>query len=218
MSEESPGTAAVASGQPNADTGRAGIVLAGGQSERFPTVDKALAPLDGNPLLWHAVSSVAPTADELIVNCRRDQREQFAEVLAEFPVRFVVDPIPDRGPLVGLRTALAETSSTYAAVLPCDMPSVPAAFIDFLFARARNRTGAVARFEDRIQPLPAVVHVRAAAAACREAEASGPDHLAAFVSAVDPHTVPERVVRAHVDPAAFDDINTHDDLARVRDR
>ena len=218
MSEDTPRAAAAERRQPKADTGRAGIVLAGGRSTRFPTVDKALAPLNGKPLLWHAVSSVAPAVDELIVNCRRDQRETFAEELSEFPVRFAVDQIPDRGPLVGLRTALAETSATYAAVLPCDMPSVPAAFLDFLFARARNRTGAVARFEGRVQPFPAVVHVRAATAACREAEANGDDRLDAFVSAVDPHTVPERVVRAHVDPEAFRNINTHDDLAAVRDR
>lgn len=203
--------------QPKADTGRAGIVLAGGRSERFPTVDKALAPLDGKPLLWHVVSSVAPAVDELIVNCRRDQREAFAEELSEFPVRFAVDPVPDRGPLVGLRTALAETTASYAAVLPCDMPLVPAAFLDFLFARARNRTGAVARFESRIQPFPAAVHVRAAAAACREAESDGSDRIEEFISLVDPHTVPERVVRAHVDPAAFHNINTHDDLAAIRE-
>jgi molybdopterin-guanine dinucleotide biosynthesis protein A len=203
--------------QPKADTGRAGIILAGGRSTRFPTIDKALAPLDGNALLWHAVNSVAPAVDELIVNCRRDQREAFAEELKEFSVRFAVDQIPDRGPFVGLRTALEETTATYTAVLPCDMPSVPAAFLDFLFARAKNRTGAVARFEGRIQPFPAVVHVRAAAAACREAESGGTDRLEALISIVDPHTVPERVVRAHVGSEAFRNINTHDDLATVRD-
>lgn len=213
MSEESP----TGRGQQNADTGRAGIVLAGGRSSRFPTVDKALAPLDGRPLLWHVVNSVDPAVDELIVNCRRDQREEFAELLAEFPVRFAVDQIPDRGPLVGLRTAVAETTATYAAVLPCDMPSVPAAFLDFLFARARNRTGAVARFEGRIQPFPAAVHVRSASAACRETEAGGSDRIEAFISELDPHIIPERVVAAHVDPAAFRNINTHDDLAAVRD-
>ncbi|MFW6320878.1 MAG: molybdenum cofactor guanylyltransferase [Halohasta sp.] len=216
MSEEPP--TAAANGESKADTGRAGIVLAGGRSERFPTVDKALAPLDGNPLLWHAVASVDPAVDELIVNCRRDQREAFAEALAAFPVRFAVDRIPDRGPVVGLRTALEETTATYAAVVPCDMPSIPVGFVDFLFARARNRTGAVARVDGRVQPFPAVVHVRAAAAACREAEATGDGRIESFVSLLDPHVVPERVVRAHVDPAAFDSINTHDDLARTRDR
>ena len=207
----------VADRRPSADTGRAGIVLAGGRSERFPTVDKALAPLDGSPLLWHAVDSLAPAVDEVIVNCRRDQRAAFAESLAEFQVRFAVDQVPDRGPLVGLRTALAETTASYAAVVPCDMPAIPAAFIDFLFARARNRTGAVARFEGRRQPFPAVVHVRAAAAACRDVDPGSVDPMEAFISLVDPHVVPERVIQAHVGPDAFDDIDTHDDLARVRD-
>jgi len=202
---------------PKADTGRAGIILAGGRSRRFPTVDKALAPLDGQSLISHVAESVAPAVDELIVNCRRDQREAFAEELSEVSVRFAVDQIPDRGPLVGLRTALRETTATYAAVVPCDMPLVPAAFLDFLFARARNRTGAVARFEGRLQPFPSAVHVRAATAACREAEATGTDRIEQFVSFVDPHTVPERVVLAHVDPEAFHNINTHDDLATVRD-
>lgn len=205
-------------GRPRADTGRAGIVLAGGRSERFPTVDKALAPLDGKPLLWHAVRSVAPTVEEVIVNCRRDQREAFAAELEASPVRFAIDRVPDRGPLVGLRTALAETTATYAAVVPCDMPSVPAAFLDFLFSRARHRTGAVARFEERVQPFPAVVHVRAATAACREAEADGDDRIEGFLDRLDPQVLPERVVEAHVDPEVFRDVDTHDDLARIRDR
>ena len=199
-----------------ADTGRAGIILAGGRSKRFPTVDKALAPLDGRPLLWHVADSLAPAVDELLVSCRRDQRESFAEALAEFDVRFAVDKIPDRGPLVGLRTALDDTAATYAVVLPCDMPAVPAAVLDFLFARARNRTGAVPEFEDHRQPFPAVVHVRAAHAACRAVD-TGDDRLAALLDEIEPHVVDERTVRAHVEPAAFRNINTHEDLARVRD-
>ncbi len=205
------------SGQSTADTGRAGIVLAGGRSKRFPTVDKALAPLDGKPLLWHVADALAPAVDELIVNCRRDQRESFAETLTAFDVRFVVDVIPDRGPLIGLRTALEDTTATYAVVLPCDMPAVPAGFLDFLSARGRNQTGAVAEFDGRRQPLPAAVHVRAATAACREAEADGSERLDAFVSQLDPVVVDERAVRAHVEPTAFHNINTHDDLAAVRE-
>ena len=42
------------------DTGRAGLILAGGRSERFPTIDKALAPLDGRPLLGHVADALAP--------------------------------------------------------------------------------------------------------------------------------------------------------------
>jgi len=200
-----------------ADTGRAGIILAGGRSKRFPTVDKALAPLDGRPLLWHVADSLTPAVDELIVSCRRDQREPFAEALEAFPVRFVVDKIPDRGPLVGLRTALDETAATYAVVLPCDMPAVPAAFLDFLSGRARNRTGAVPEFDGDRQTFPAVFHVRAARAACRAVDTQGENRLAALLDEIEPHVVDERVVRAHVEPSAFRNINTHDDLATVRD-
>lgn len=201
----------------SADTGRAGIILAGGRSTRFPTVDKALAPLDGQPLLWHVADGLAPAVDELLVSCRREQREPFAEALAEFPVRFVVDKIPDRGPLVGLRTALDQTTASYAAVVACDMPAVPAAFFDFLFARARHRTGAAPTFESRLQPFPAVFHVRAALAACREVEADGDPRLERLLTEIDPHAVDERTVRAHVEQRAFQNINTHADLAAARD-
>lgn len=214
----SPTEATTASTRPTADTGRAGIILAGGRSERFPTLDKALAPLDGKPLLWHVADSLAPAVDELIVNCRRDQTEAFADALNGFSVQFVVDRIPDRGPLVGLRTALNETTATYAAVVPCDMPAVPAAFLDFLFARARNRTGAAPEFDGRLQPFPAVFHVRAARAACREVESAGGNRLETLLQRIDPYVVSERVVRVHVNPTAFQNINTHDDLAAARDR
>jgi len=208
--------AATASRLP-ADTGRAGIILAGGRSRRFPTVDKALAPLDGKPLLWHVAESITPAVDELIVNCRRDQREAFAEALDGFDVRFVVDNIPDRGPLVGLRTALDDTSATYAVTLPCDMPTVPTAFLDFLFARARNKTGAVPAFAGDRQPFPAVYHVRAARAACRAVEAQNDNRLTALIEELEPHVVDERTVCAHVEPTAFRNINTLDDLAAARD-
>jgi molybdopterin-guanine dinucleotide biosynthesis protein A len=199
-----------------ADTGRAGIILAGGRSERFPTVDKALAPLDGEPLIHHVASAVAPVVDELIVNCRRDQQEEFAAAVDEFEPQFAIDAVPDRGPLVGLRTALESTTATYAAVLPCDMPLLPAAFIDYLFSRAHDRTGAVPKIEGTVQPLPAAIHVRAATAACRDARERQLNRLDRFISILDPFVVPERVVEAHADLDAFRNINTHDDLAAIR--
>ncbi|TQQ80211.1 molybdenum cofactor guanylyltransferase [Halonotius roseus] len=198
----------------HADTGRAGLILAGGRSERFPTIDKALAPLDGRPLLGHVADALAPVVDERVINCRRDQQAAFAEAVGDDP-RFAIDPVGDRGPLSGLRTALAATEATYAAVVPCDMPFVPAGFIEYLFGQARHNTGAIPRVDGRQRSLPAVVHVRAAAAACEDARRHD-EGLAAFVSALDPVVVPERAVTAHVGSAAFANIDTHEDLAAVR--
>ncbi|XVH32562.1 molybdenum cofactor guanylyltransferase [Haloferacaceae archaeon DSL9] len=193
------------------DTGRAGIVLAGGRSNRFVGGDKALASLDGKPLVQHAVDTLEVAADEVIVNCRRRQRTRIADAL-ETEVRFAVDPIPDRGPLVGLRAALDETDAAYAAVLGCDMPFVPAAFVDALFERARHRTGAVARFDGRIHPLPAVVHVRAGRAACDDAVRNTNRRLGDLVDRLDPSVAPEREVRARVSADAFRNINTAEQL------
>ena len=200
----------------HADTGRAGLILAGGRSERFPTIDKALAPLDGKPLLRHVADALSPAVDERIINCRPDQQTAFAEAVGDDP-RFAIDPVADRGPLAGLRTALAATEATYAAVLPCDMPFVPAGFIEYLFGQAQNETGAVPCVGGQQQSLPAVVHVRAATAACADARQQHDGGLAAFVSVLDPLVVPERTVTAHVEATAFSDIDTHEDLAAIRD-
>jgi len=200
----------------HADTGRAGVILAGGRSERFPTIDKALAPLDGTPLLRHVADTLSPAVDELIINCRRDQQAAFAEAVDDDP-RFAIDPVADRGPLAGVRTALAATEATYAAILPCDMPFVPAGFIEYLFGQARHKTGAVPCVGGRQRSLPAVVHVRAAAAACETARQHRNEGLAPFMSALDPVVVSERTVTAHVDAKAFTDIDTHEDLAAIRE-
>ena len=200
----------------HADTGRAGVILAGGRSERFPTIDKALAPLDGTPLLRRVADALSPTVEELIINCRRDQQAAFAEVVSSDP-RFAIDPVADRGPLAGLRTALSATEATYAAILPCDMPFVPAGFIEYLFGQAQHQTGVVPCVGGRQRTLPAVVHVRAAAAACESVRRQRDSDLAAFVAALDPAVIPEQAVTAHVEPKSLTDIDTYHDLAGCRD-
>lgn len=194
------------------DTGRAGIVLAGGESARFPTIDKALAPLSGTPLLAHAVETLVPIVDELFVSCRYRQVEEFESVLSDFDVRFIPDRISGRGPVFGLRDTLSETAAAYAALLPCDMPYVPTAFVETLFSRARNHTGALAQVDGQAQPFPAAIHVRAGQNACTTAIRSGDPSLPRFIDELEPIVIPEPEVFAHVPDRAFTNINTPDDL------
>lgn len=194
------------------DTGRAGIVLAGGESARFPTIDKALAPLSGTPLVVHAIETLVPIVDELLVSCRYCQVDDLKAVLSDFDVRFVPDRISGRGPVFGLRDTLSETSAAYAGILPCDMPYVPTAFVETLFGRARNHTGAIAQVNGRSQPLPSVVHVRAGQDACTTAIRSGDPSLTRFVDELEPIVLPEAEVFAHVPDQAFTNINTPGEL------
>ncbi|HJT39258.1 MAG TPA: molybdenum cofactor guanylyltransferase [Sphingobium sp.] len=91
-----------------------GAVLAGGRSSRFGS-DKALAKLaDGRTLLDHAVASLAPYVETVMV-CGREGG------LADRPA-------PDMGPLGGLNAALHHARGEgYDAVLTtgCDMPVYP---------------------------------------------------------------------------------------------
>lgn len=94
-----------------------GAVLAGGRSSRFGS-DKALAIFDGRPLIDHAVASLSPHVD-IVVICGRDVAGKIS-----LPDR----PAPDMGPLGGLNAALHHAlSHGYDAVLTtgCDMPAYP---------------------------------------------------------------------------------------------
>jgi len=90
-----------------------GAVLAGGQSRRFGS-DKALALLDGRPLIEHAIAALAAQSDAVIV-CGRG---------GGVPDR----PAPGLGPLGGINAALHEALARgFDAVLtcPCDLPVLP---------------------------------------------------------------------------------------------
>lgn len=93
-----------------------GAVLAGGRSSRFGS-DKALALLDGKPLIEHAIAALATQTDAVIV-CGREHGDSVPD-----------RPAPDLGPLGGICAALhAAAERGYDAVLtmPCDVPSLPA--------------------------------------------------------------------------------------------
>ncbi|MFC4358045.1 molybdenum cofactor guanylyltransferase [Halobium salinum] len=202
----------------NADTGRTGVVVAGGRSSRFAGADKALARLEGTPLIRHVVDDLAPAVDEVVVNCRGAQRDALEAALSGFEVRFAEDRIHDRGPLAGVRSGLRAARGKYAALVACDMPHVPASLLSALFEHARHRTGAAPRVDEVLQPFPAVVHVRAGLDACREAFTRHPRSMREFLDSLDPVAVPERVVGAFVTPDAFANVNTRADLRAATER
>jgi len=94
-----------------------GAVLAGGQSRRFGS-DKALALLDGQPLIVHVIARLRPQVDALVVVGR--------DHVTEVTVPDV--PAPGLGPLGGLNAALAHAAANgFDAVLTrgCDLPRLP---------------------------------------------------------------------------------------------
>lgn len=190
---------------------RAGVLVAGGRSEAFGPAEKALATVDGQPMLRLAATALAPHVDELVVNCRRDQREAFAEALEGVvpEPRFAVDPRPDAGPVAGALTALRTTTASHAVVAACDQPFLDPGTVDALF-EAANSDGAIPRAAGTLQPFGGVYGVTPAKEACEAVVARGGESMREVVSFLNPAVV--AVKRA----ASFLSVDTRADLAAAR--
>ena len=110
-----------------------GAVFAGGEARRFGG-DKALALLDGKPLIGHVIARLAPQVDALVV-CGRTWQ----------PCPGLDDrPSPGLGPLGALCAALDHAAGHgFDAVVTsgCDLPGLP----HDLAERLRGSTAATAR-------------------------------------------------------------------------
>lgn len=191
---------------------RAGIVLAGGFARRFGDCDKTLAELRGKPLIAHAVQSLRPAVDRVIVSCRHEQRPSFERVLSN--VTYRPDPTPDEGPLAGLDAALDGLDATAVAVSTADRPLVPTDLYRHLFD-ARSAEAIVIRAEGIDQPVPAVFDAPALRTAVSDQRARGTRRLRAVLDAVEYTTVPATMVARRWGEHALVDVNTPAQLERL---
>lgn len=197
-----------------ANVRRSGVVLAGGRSTRFEGGDKALASLSDEPLVRHVASSLAPVVDELVVNCRSEQADELIEAVGDLavPVVLAFDPIRDRGPLFGLRTALRHASGAYALAAPCDMPWLSTPLLEHLLSQAVGATGAALEWDRCVRMFPMAIHVGSGRVSCSELLRTGCHDFGAFRSSLGPVVVDERVARAHGAPDILRDVDVRADL------
>lgn len=193
----------------------AAVVVAGGRSQRFGPAEKATAEVGGEPMLRRVVTALTPAVDQVVVNCRAEQHEAFEGVLAdvERPVRFALDPVPDRGPVYGLRTALRRTTAESVFVAACDVPALDPALVDCLFDRLSGADAAVPAVDDQPLPLCAAYDAAAALDSCEAAIACGATRLRDVLDRLDVASVDESLVRAHAASRAALNVNTRADLA-----
>lgn len=183
-----------------------GMVVAGGRSTRFGG-EKAVALLDGRPLLTWAVRRLQRSCAEVAVNARPGTETETLARAEGLQVLHDAPGDPD-GPLAGVKAGLAWAASRRAsalAVSPCDAPLLP----EDLFVRLIEAAGggaAMAVTSEGRQPLCAIWPVNALPA-LTEALKDGAhpatwrmlESLGAAQVRCDP-------------PEAFANINTRDDL------
>ena len=201
-------------------TDRSGVVLAGGHSRRFGQQDKALAELDGEPMLKRVVERTGSVVEQLLVSCREAQRASFEVVLdpVSASVELVTDPEPGAGPLAGVNAALQHTFGEYVAVVACDIPAVDPEFLAFLFEQASGREAAVPRLQGGT-PQPALA-VYEAAAMRRVSTALLDEGVRRFRSALDEldvRFVAAEEIEAQTELHTLHNVNTLEELAELED-
>ncbi|WP_280587477.1 molybdenum cofactor guanylyltransferase [Halorubrum sp. Boch-26] len=209
-----------------------GAIVAGGRSTRFGDRDKSVAELAGVPMIRRVANRLAgtddpvppgapraaggdPVVDDLVINCRPDQREAIAAAVegVALPVTWALDDEPDLGPTAGIRNACRAAPSAYVAVVACDMPFVDPEFLASLRGDAAGHEAAVPRLDDRwLQTTQAVYQADAMAAACDRALARGDRKILAPLEELDRAVVGDETIRARTTERTFTNVNTSEEL------
>jgi molybdopterin-guanine dinucleotide biosynthesis protein A len=202
------------------------IVLAGGRSSRFGR-DKLAEPIDGMPLLHHAVAAVAGVCAEVVVVRRpRDgepPRDGVVPLPADVPLSaglgvpllIANDPEAFGGPLVGLLAGARRATRPHILVVGGDMPDLVQAVLELLLGHlAAGSADAVVLSRDR--PLPMAARRAAVLDSVAALLDAGTRSLRSFIEHVDAVVLPEATWRA-VDKsgASLHDVDRPEDLDRV---
>lgn len=189
---------------------RSAVILAGGYSNRFGDQEKAIVELEGESLVRRVTKRVTDAVDEVIVNCRRDQRGAIETALSELEYRVAVDPVPGRGPVAGVRTGCRLAGGTWTFVTACDMPFLQSEVVNKLF-EAANTDGVIPRVDGHRQPLAGVYRTDRAVEVADTTLRTGSRSMRDFVDRLSVDTITDSV------PArVVSDIDTRSDLEAIR--
>ena len=184
------------------------IVLAGGRSRRFGR-DKLVEPIDGRPLLEHAIERVRPLADEIVVVVSPGGSTSITT-----GIRVVRDAAAFEGPLVALVTGMAVAAGLRCLVVGGDMPTLSEPVLAALLAELDQTSIGVALLEhgDDVPPLPMAIR-RSALPILYEATDRGERRLRAVGELLPTKVVREAAWRV-LDPEGktFTDVDTVADL------
>ncbi len=193
--------------------GISAIILAGGQSRRMGT-NKALLPLDGQPLIARTAACLRPLADELIVVTNTPEAYQF--LATDFGATLTTDALPTRSALVGLYSGLRAARGDLALAVACDMPFLNAALLRFMLSLAQTEYDVVApQVNDLLEPLHAVYRPATCTPAVERHLLAGDRRMISFYPAVQVRTVTSAEVaqfdREHL---SFVNVNTPEEWAQ----
>lgn len=135
----------------------AGIVLAGGKSQRFGE-PKALVKWNGKTFIEHSVEALKGVTEEIVVI----SHPSITNTLLRTVGVSVIEDVPrykGAGPLAGLLTGMNEIKADWYIVAPCDTPNISKEWALQLLEHIHEDAEAIVPVIDgRKQPLLALYH------------------------------------------------------------
>ena len=185
-----------------------GILLAGGRARRMGGEDKGLLAAGGRTLAERTLARLRPQTAEILISANRN--------IEKYAVwgRVVGDKHPDFcGPLAGIYAGLCAAKTTWAVSAPCDSPFLPENLTATLMAAAQKKRAdiAIAAAAGRMQPVFMLLKISLATELAVFLEDGGRKIDLWFGEL-------NYAVAEFPDAAAFDNINTPEELAAMQGR
>lgn len=117
-----------------------GVILAGGLARRMGHQDKGLILFRGQPLVSHAIATMRPVVDDLLINANRH-----IELYQQYGLPVVGDQTDSfDGPLAGILTAMLACKTEELLVMPCDSPFMKSEHLQQLLVARRESNADIA--------------------------------------------------------------------------
>ena len=183
------------------------VLFVGGESRRMGA-DKATRLFEDEPLWARQLRTLRELSPEkILISARARPR------WCPLKIETVLDTPPSRGPLSGLRAALARAETSHLLVLAVDLPRMNVAGLRKIIAAAGDGFGAVVK-GDFYEPLGAVYPVNVVVQKLVTDYASSPSQaLQPLVAKLVKENWLRVLPRDGLDANCFTNANTPDELA-----
>jgi molybdopterin-guanine dinucleotide biosynthesis protein A len=188
-------------------------ILAGGRATRLEGADKAALVVGGVRIIDRQLAALrAVAADVRIVTNDPSRYRGLGLPIAP-------DAVAGAGPIGGLYTALLEARYDRVLVLACDMPFVPAAFLQRLVVESTPEEidAVVPRGARGLEPLCALYRTRLSGHVRSQID-RGELRLTALLAGLRVRELGGEALAPYDDGTLFENVNTPHDYARARDR
>jgi len=190
------------------------IVLAGGKSLRLG-YDKVLETIGNTSLLERVISRVSLLSSEVIIVTANEPTNL---ELVDYPkLRILSDIYPGKGPIGGIYTGLATSTSFYNLVVASDMPFLNQNLLHYMIQLSANFDLVVPRVGNLVEPLHAVYTKKCLATIEQMIKQDKLSVNQLFQLVKTRYVETEEIERFDPKHLSFFNINTKADLKRARE-